>query len=136
MGNLPIEYFGDTPIYERNTLNWRRAEFVYEGARIAAIAALAPIIPAPWKLREESFTKQFLDVIEKQCGPDRSDSPKALHDSWWQAYIDMGWVYGPIYSPSLKTHPDMVEYEELGQLEQDKDSVFVALCEIARLWIR
>ena len=29
----------------------------------------------------------------------------------------------------------MVPYHDLGQLEQDKDSVFVALCEIARLWI-
>jgi hypothetical protein len=30
----------------------------------------------------------------------------------------------------------MVPYDDLGQLEKDKDSVFVALCEIARLWIR
>lgn len=35
------------------TLTERRAEFVYEGARIAAMAAQAPIIPEPWSEREE-----------------------------------------------------------------------------------
>ena len=34
-----------------------------------------------------------------------------------------------------KVHPDMVPYAQLGKLEQDKDGVFVALCEIARQWI-
>ena len=35
-----------------------------------------------------------------------------------------------------RTHPDLVPYAQLGQLEQDKDSIFVALCDIARLWMR
>ena len=52
------------------------------------------------------------------------------------AYLDMGWCFGDRYDPALKTHPDMVPYDQLGQLEQDKDSTFIALCEIARLWIR
>ena len=44
----------------------RRAEFVYEGARLAAIAAQAPIIPVSWEEREEPFKKQFLEVIDRQ----------------------------------------------------------------------
>jgi hypothetical protein len=114
----------------------RQAEFVYEGARLAAIAAQAPVIPAPWSERELAFQAQFLEVIDRQMGPERSDSPEALHESWCEAYVKMGWVHGAEYSVRRKTHPDMVPYEDLGQLEQDKDSVFVALCEIARLWIR
>lgn len=114
----------------------RRAEFVYEAARLAAIAADAPIVPAPWAEREDAFRTQFLEVIDRQCGPSRSTSPEELHGTWVQAYIDMGWRFGESYDPNAKTHPDMVPYEQLGQLEQDKDSVFVALCEIARQWIR
>ena len=38
----------------------------------------------------------------------------------------MGWRYGEKYDADLKTHPDMVPYAELGQLEQDKDAVFIA----------
>jgi hypothetical protein len=30
----------------------------------------------------------------------------------------------------------MVPFARLEQREQDKDAVFIALCEIARLWIR
>jgi hypothetical protein len=53
-----------------------------------------------------------------------------------QAYFAMGWKYGEHYSREEKTHPDLVPYAELGQLEKDKDAVFVILCEIARQWIR
>ena len=44
------------------SLNKRRAIFVYEGARLAAQAAGAPIIPASWNEREQAFREQFLAV--------------------------------------------------------------------------
>jgi len=116
-------------------LTERRASFVYDGARLAAQAAGAPIIPVPWAEREQPFRDQFLKVIERQCGEQRSRSPEELHGSWMQAYFAMGWVYGPDYDRENKTHPDLVPYADLGQLERDKDAVFVALCEIARQWI-
>lgn len=113
----------------------RQAEFVYNGARIAAIGANAPIIPVWWIEREDAFKTQFLKVIERQMGEQRSKSPEELHGSWMQAYFVMGWVYGEKYDRELKIHPDLVPYADLGQLERDKDAVFVALCEIARQWI-
>lgn len=112
----------------------RRAQFGYNAARLAALAAKAPVIPVPWDEREEPFKQQFRQVIVRQCGPNRSASPEELHGSWMQAYFAMGWVYGP-YDREKKTHPDLVPYAELGQLERDKDAVFVVLCEIARQWI-
>jgi len=118
-----------------NELTERRAEFVYNAARLAAEAAGAPIVPALWADREEPFRAQFRDVLERQCGEQRSRSPEELHGSWMQAYFAMGWVYGPERNVEKKTHPDLVPYADLGQLERDKDAVFVALCEIARQWI-
>jgi len=117
------------------TLSERRAEFVYGAARLGAIAAEAPIIPAQWDDREQDFKDQFLEVIDRQCGDQRSSSPEELHGSWMQAYLGMGWTYGDTYDPEKRIHPDLVPYLQLGQLEQDKDAVFVALCEIARQWI-
>ena len=117
------------------TITDRRAEFVYDAARLAAVAAKAPIVPLPWKEREQDFKDQFLNVIERQCGPQRSSSPEELHGSWMQAYISMGWVFGEKYDRDRRVHPDLVPYHQLGKLEQDKDSVFVALCEIARQWV-
>ncbi len=57
-------------------------------------------------------------------------------ECWVKAYEAMGWRYGPVRDREAKTHPDMLPFDELEQREQDKDAVFVALCEIARLWIR
>lgn len=116
-------------------LTERRSRFVYESARLAAEAAGAPIIPDAWNNRERPFRDQFLQVIARQCGDQRSRSPEELHGSWMQSYFSMGWSFGPEYSREAKTHPDLVPYANLGQLERDKDSVFVALCEIARQWI-
>ncbi len=113
----------------------RRAEFVYDAARLAALAADAPIIPVPWAEREQDFKDQFLKVIYRQCSSQRSSSPEELHGSWMQAYLTMGWVYGEKYDRENRIHPDLVPYDQLGQLEQDKDAVFIALCEIARQWI-
>lgn len=118
-----------------DSLIQRRSKFIYEGARIAAIAANAPIIPDAWEKREDAFKSQFCDVIERQCGEHRSGSPEELHGSWMQAYYKMGWVFGEKYDREKKIHPDLVPYAKLGQLERDKDAVFVALCEIARQWI-
>ena len=120
---------------EAMTLTERRARFVYEAARLAAIGADAPIIPALWTEREKEFREQFLQVIDRQCGSQRSASPEELHGSWMQSYLGMGWTFGEVYDPQAKTHPDLVPYVQLGQLERDKDAVFVALCEIARQWI-
>lgn len=117
------------------SLNARRAEFVYEAARLAAIAAQAPIIPEHYDQRERDFREQFERVIEKQCGPERCLNAEQLHEDWVEAYRRNGWRYGPIRDREARTHPDMVSYAELGQLERDKDDVFVALCEIARQWI-
>ena len=119
----------------RDEVTDRRAEFVYNAARLAAQAANAPIVPVIWSERELPFKNQFTDVIERQCGDQRSKSPEELHGSWMQAYFTMGWVYGEKYSKEDKIHPDLVPYADLEQREQDKDAVFVALCEIARQWI-
>lgn len=116
-------------------INERRAEFVYNAARLAALAACAPIVPVPWLDREQPFRDQFLEVIERQCGESRSSSPEELHDSWMRAYFSMGWIYGEEYDREHRIHPDLVPYAKLGQLERDKDAVFVSLCEIARQWI-
>jgi len=119
-----------------SSLNERRAEFVYNAARLAAIAVQASVIPVSWEEREDAFKRQFLGVIERQCGERGSKSLEELHGGWMQAYFAMGWVFGEVYDRENKIHPDLVPYAQLDPLERDKDAVFVALCEIARQWIR
>ena len=118
------------------TLDERRAIFVYEGARLQAIAVDAPVIPEPWSERDLAFRAQFLAYVTKLCRAKSFPTPEEAHDSWWRAYEQMGWKYGPERDTSLKTHPDMVPFGDLEQREQDKDAVFLALVAIARDWIR
>lgn len=121
--------------WPKGTLNEHRAVFVYEAARLQAAAVDAPIVPESWSERDEAFRAQFLDVIAMMCSRLRKSSPEELHDDWVGAYEAMGWEYGPERDPEAKTHPDMVPFDDLEPREQAKDAVFVALCEIARLWI-
>lgn len=114
----------------------RRARFVYEAARLAAIAAEANVIPAEWDSREEPFKAQFRAVIERQCAPGASQDPKEVHDDWMHAYRGMGWTFGRVYDPEAKKHPDLVPYEQLEQVEKDKDEIFISLCNIASRFIR
>ena len=51
------------PLEVLMNLTERRAEFVYDAARLAAIGANAPIIPVVWVEREQPFKDQFLKVI-------------------------------------------------------------------------
>jgi hypothetical protein len=115
-------------------LHERRAEFVYEAARLQAWAMRAPVVPELWIERDEAFRTQFIEVVAMMCGPDRKTSPEELHDDWVVAYEKMGWTYGPERDSIAKTHPDMVPFDQLSPLEQAKDAVFIALCEIARRW--
>ena len=111
--------------------NERRAWFVYEAARLENTAAGRPINPEPWEKRDKAFRKNMIQAVAKQCGPDKLTDPEALHDAWVNAYWKMGWEYGVKRDVKAKTHPDMVTFDKLGRLEQEKDWVFFMLCEIA-----
>lgn len=113
----------------------RRTIFVYEVARLQAAATGAPIVPEPWSARDETFRAQMMANVAEQMSPDRFADPEAAHDSWWRAYEDMGWKYGPVRDPEKKEHPDMVPFAELGWRERIKDAVYIALCEMARKWV-
>ena len=117
-------------------LNTRRAIFVYGSARLAAMAARTPVVPEEWLCRDDAFREQFVSTMRKLCQPGSNLDPRKLHADWVEAYKKMGWTYGPVRDTVLKTHPDMVPFDALSKLEQDKDYVFAALCVIARDWIQ
>ena len=114
----------------------RKAVFVYEAARLQAIAVDAPVVPEVWLERDVAFRDQFVEYVDGLCGADELPTPEAAHDSWWRSYERMGWVYGPERDAIAKIHPDMVPFKDLEQREQDKDAVFLALVVIARDYIK
>ena len=115
------------------TLNYRRAIFVYESARLHAHILRCPVVPKRWGLRERAFIIQFVELIDDLCTGKRDFQDfEEAHDSWMKKYFEMGWKYSETYSQENKTHPDLVPYDELDPREKVKDEVFVKLVEIAR----
>lgn len=117
-------------------LNVRRAMFIYEAARLHAIALECPVIPNKWEKRELEFKKQFVELItDLISGKKKFSNFAEAHDSWVKKYIEMGWKYGGKYNPQKKIHPDLVPYDELNPKEKIKDEVFIKLVEFAKRYI-
>jgi hypothetical protein len=59
------------------------------------------------------------------------DNPDAGHDaqhnSWMQEKLDNGWEYGTKKDADAKTHPCLVPFEQLPEMQQMKDALFCAV---------
>lgn len=51
--------------------------------------------------------------------PDRT--PEQSHTMWTIDRVSHGWVYGPVKDKRLLTHPDLVPYDQLPDVERRKD---------------
>lgn len=63
---------------------------------------------------------------------DPSITPETLHKRWMKKKIDDGWVYGSEKSEEKKTHPNLVDYDDLSDIDKLKDDVFLAICNSMR----
>jgi hypothetical protein len=109
-------------------------EWIYEVARLEAIASGRRIVPELWEKRDEAFRTQMTEYVESLRGKTLS-TPEEAHNSWWRKYEEMGWKYGEVRDTVAKTHPDMVPFDELPKDEQDKDEIFLTLVEFAFKYI-
>ena len=60
---------------------------------------------------------------------------KNVHEVWAQNRLDQGWTYGEERSDALKTHPCLVPYDELPEVEKayDRDTALETLKLITKL---
>ncbi len=58
-----------------------------------------------------------------------------VHEVWAQSRISQGWTWGPQRDDTLKTHPDLVPYEDLTEVEKqyDRDTANATLKLIIKL---
>ena len=58
----------------------------------------------------------------------RIENPKAKpsdqHEAWLKSKLEEGWVYGKVKDLEKKTHPCIVEYNELPLFQRKKDKLF------------
>lgn len=59
---------------------------------------------------------------------DHPDAPSsAQHDQWMADKRADGWVHGAVKDPAAKTHPLLVPYDQLPEVERRKDALFGAV---------
>jgi hypothetical protein len=54
-------------------------------------------------------------------------TPRELHQSWCAAKVRDGWHWGEVKDPEAKTHPCLVDYDELPEEQRRKDALFAAI---------
>lgn len=70
-------------------------------------------IPHPVDTSEIHLTQDMEELVEEIA--------HNVHEVWAQSRLAQGWVYGPARSDELKTHPCLVPYEDLPEVEKQYD---------------
>ena len=87
-------------------------------------------VPQPMDTSDVQLPVELDELVEKMA--------KNVHEVWAQSRIDQGWVYGAERSDALKTHPCLIPYEDLPEVEKayDRDTALGTLKLICKLGFR
>lgn len=72
-----------------------------------------PYIPEPINLDGIELPKVLCDLTERIA--------ENVHEVWAQSRMAQGWTYGEIRDDIKKTHPCLVPYNQLPEIEKDYD---------------
>ena len=56
-----------------------------------------------------------------------NSKPEDSHRSWCKQKVKDGWVYGKEKDPDKKTHPCLVLFDKLPEVQQKKDKLFLTI---------
>ena len=84
-------------------------------------------IPQPEQTDDIILSTELNDLVEAMA--------KNVHEVWAESRISQGWTYGPERNDALKTHPCLVPYEDLPEVEKayDRDTAVGTLKLICKL---
>lgn len=55
------------------------------------------------------------------------NTPRQQHEDWAKDKNAAGWVYGPVKDADKKTHPCLVDYDQLPEYQKAKDALYIAV---------
>lgn len=76
-----------------------------------------------WDEAEEWQTKSAINGVDA-IADGKVTGPGDSHRNWMAEKEEDGWIWGEVKDTELKTHPDMMPFEELSAAEQFKDHLF------------
>lgn len=98
----------------------RRARAAHEVNRIYC-QSIGDNTVAPW---EHAPNWQRASVIEGVKRALAGATPRELHESWCDFKRADGWTFGPVKDADAKTHPCLVDYDDLPEAQRVKDQLF------------
>lgn len=113
-----------------------RDEFI---ANIRHIGWVVYQIAVQQPYNENMNKDQFESLIDGVRFQDENpdNTPAQNHENWMKMKQLQGWVYGDVKDFDKKTHPDLVPYDELPEVEQLKDTVDTTVHRLAnQYWER
>ena len=72
-------------------------------------------IPRPIDTEQIELPSEMKELAERLA--------ENVHDHWARQRLSQGWVHGPERSDRLKTHPCLMPYRDLPEIEKDYDRV-------------
>ena len=97
-----------------------REEFIAEVRHIGWIAYQIAVGQEYNEKINNDQMVSLLDGIEYlDANPDIT--PEENHNNWMKMKVSQGWVYGGVKDFEKKTHPDLVPFDELPEVERRKD---------------
>ena len=97
-----------------------REEFIAEVRHIGWVAYQIAVGQEYNEKINNDQMDSLLDGIEYlDANPDTT--PEENHNNWMRMKESQGWVYGPVKDFEKKTHPDLVLFHGLPEVEQRKD---------------
>ena len=98
----------------------KREDFI---ARVRHIGWITYQIASGQSYNEESNDDQLKSLMNGIKFQDEhpNNTPERNHKNWMEMKISQGWKYGKVKNFENKTHPDLVPFNELPLIEQNKD---------------
>jgi len=114
----------------------KREEFI---AHIRHIGWISYQIAADQPYNEKINNDQFDSLLDRIKFQDEhpDNTPEQNHNNWMKMKMGQGWIYGEIKDFNKKTHPDLIPYKKLPEIEQKKDISDTLVHRLANeLWIK
>lgn len=77
------------------------------------------------KKKKSNYTPEPVDtegvIVPEELMELVEEMSRNVHEVWAKSRMDQGWSWGPQRDDELKTHPDLVPYDELTEEEKDYD---------------
>jgi hypothetical protein len=104
---------------------WKIARVMHEAVRAWQKANDQPSSPS-WSRAPKWMREASREAVSWRLGNPKAAS-SAQHDQWLAQKKAAGWKYGKTKNGVKKTHPMMVPYSELPEVERRKDAMVGAL---------